>query len=367
VGVAPAARISFGGDQHVLAERGQMTAADWTAIGRRLAAARTSRRPPRRGRKSGHGAIVPLAAIAVGVGVAAALAKSELKRRRHKQEPSSKLKRQTLEQIDLAIALLEGRREVPPERTIHETRKALKRARALVRLQQSALGAKRFARNNAVLREAGRRLATARDAEVVIDALDGLIERHPKRLAHSQGAARLRTQLIAERERSQAHTRHGAQVRVVVLGELRAARAEVERWEPARGDGKTARVGLEAIYRAGRKRARRARKVKSSAALHDWRKRAKDLRYVAEALELRGVAKRAERLGETIGEEHDLWLLARCLRRQRKCFRGEEAARKELQRHIARRRRRLRKRAFRLGAELYHEPPKRFVRRCLAH
>ena len=174
-----AACIPFSGDQHVLAQRRQMTAADWTAIGRRLATRRSARRPPKSSRKSGHLAIVPpltassdttrppqdplggssssllrpssrrakpvvAAAVAVGVGVAAALAKAELQRRSARKQPAvsrSELKRITLQQLDLAIALLEGRGEVNAERTVHETRKALKRTRALVRLQQSALGA----------------------------------------------------------------------------------------------------------------------------------------------------------------------------------------------------------------------------------
>ena len=329
------------------------------------------------------------AALALGIGVAAAaLAKAERKRRKRKERPKrkerrkckrkekpcSELKRKTLKQIDLAIALLEGRGDVPAERTIHETRKALKRARALVRLQRSALGPKRFKRNNATLRQAGRRLATARDAEVLVDAFEALVARHPKRLAPSAGVARLRTRLQAERERAQAETRQGARMHGVVLEELRAARLDLERWQPAGSDRKTARVGLHVIYRQGRKRMLRARmagktskaSAKSSTALHDWRKRAKDLRYCAEALGLRKLAKRADRLGEMIGEEHDLWLLEQCVQRQRKCFKGDKAARKELQQQIARRRRRLRKRAFELGEELYREPPKRFVRRQLA-
>ncbi|HEV3070709.1 MAG TPA: CHAD domain-containing protein [Solirubrobacteraceae bacterium] len=325
----------------------------------------------------------------VGIGVAAAaLAKAERKRRKRRDgaRPRSELQHRTLEQIDLAIALLEERRDVPPQRTIHETRKALKRARALVRLQRSALGPKRFKRNNTALRLAGRRLASARDAEVVVAALDALIEQQPKRLARSAGVAKLRGRLLAESEQAQSHTRHGAQVRGIVLEELRATRRDLERWQPVQSDRKTARQGLNAIYRQGRRRMRRARKAgkttgasakasakagikasaKSSAALHDWRKRAKDLRYCAEALGLRKLAKRADRLGETIGEEHDLWLLARCVQRQRKCFKGDRAAHKELQRQIARRRRRLRRRALELGRELYREPPKRFVRRWLA-
>ena len=309
------------------------------------------------------------AALAVGVGVAAAFAKAELERRFSRPEPEvsrSKLERLTLHQLELAIALLQGRGEVSAERTVHETRKALKRARALVRLQQSALGRKRFRRINATLRQAGRRLAGARDAEVIVDTLDGLIARHPKPLARSAGVVRLRTLLLAERERAQARMGHGAHPREVVLSELRAVALELERWEPSQSDSKTARLGLRHIYRQGRLRGARARKADSSPALHAWRKRVKDLRYAAEALELRKVAKRADRLGETIGEEHDLWLLAQRLRRHRKCFSGDRAAAKQLRKLIAQRRRRLRKRAFGLGRELYRQPPKRFVRRHLA-
>ncbi len=309
------------------------------------------------------------AALAVGVGVAAAWAKAELERRSARKQPDvsrSRLKRLTLEQLDLAIALLEGREDVAPARTVHETRKALKRARALVRLQQSALGRKRYRRANAALRQAGRQLAGARDAEVILGTLETILAQEPKRLAHSAGVARLRALLLEERERAQANTRLGAPTRAAVLDELRATRLRLERWEPAQSDRKTARLGMHHIYRQGRLRGRRARKADSSPSLHAWRKRVKDLRYAAEALELHRVAKRADRLGETIGEEHDLWLLAQRLRRHRKCFKADRAARKRLRKLIAQRRRRLRKRAFKLGKELYREPPKRFVRRHLA-
>jgi CHAD domain-containing protein len=300
-----------------------------------------------------------------GLGVAAALAKAELNRRSARREPKSKLQRATLAQIDLAIALLEGRGEEPPERTIHETRKALKRARALVRLQRHALSGKRHRRLDAALRQCGRRLALARDAEVVLETLDELIRRHPKQLAHSPGVAALRARLLAERRQAGGLTDHGAPTRALVLERLRAARLDLERWRPRQGDRATARAGLHSIYRQGRERRRRARRANTSESLHAWRKRVKDLRYAAEALELRAVARTADRLGETIGAEHDLWLLSQRLRRHRKCFKGDREARKTIRRLIAKRRTRLRKRAFRLGDRLYRQPPKRFVRRAL--
>jgi hypothetical protein len=284
----------------------------------------------------------------LAVGVAGALARRERSRRAQRaRRPRSKLRRQTLKQLDLAIALLEGQSAEPPERTVHETRKALKRARALVRLQREALGEKRFRRENAALRDAARRLAGTRDAEVLVDALEALVRRHPKRLGRSPGVQRLRARLLAARERAWEAMRHGAEQREQVLGELRAIRARLTAArEPAAGDDKTARAGLRRIYRQGRGRLRRARRrARDGAALHDWRKRVKDLRYAAEALKLRSLAAQADRIGEAVGEEHDLMLLAACLRAQRDCFKGDKAGRKALARAIRRRRRRLRTRA----------------------
>jgi CHAD domain-containing protein len=332
-------------------------------------------------------ALATLATV-VGLGVAAALAKAELARRstrtpargargsgkRSRERPSSRLRLLTLEQLDLAIALLEGREQTPPEQSVHETRKALKRARALVRLQRDSLGAKRFARENAALREAGQRLAGARDSEVMVEALERLVHRHPKRLAVSPGVSELRARLIAERERSGARTEEGAHARETVLAQLRAARRRLASWEPRVGDRKTARAGLRRLYLQGRRRRRRARRAQSSAALHQWRKRAKDLRYAAEMLDgrdkqqrkrLRRIARRADHLGETLGEEHDLALLAEQVRVHRDCFKGEKATRRTLERAIERRRERLRARAWRLGERLYRRKPGRFVRRAL--
>jgi CHAD domain len=312
----------------------------------------------------------------MGAGVAAAV----LARRRSASDASteqlrwtqshSKLQRKTLKQLDMAMALLEGRGSEPPEQTVHEARKALKRARALVRLQREALGRKRFRRTNAALRDAAHGLAGARDAEVVVDALDLLLERHPGSLAGSPAIAALRSALVAERERARTDTRQGAPARAAIVADLRKTRRALERWEPnsrkdAQRERTLARGGLERIYREGRVRGERARRANTSEALHQWRKRVKDLRYAAEALKLRAVARQADRLGETIGEEHDLALLRAHLRRKRRCFKGERATRKALQKLIRRRRRRLRRRAWRLGEELYRRKPRRFVRRAL--
>jgi CHAD domain-containing protein len=285
-------------------------------------------------------------------------------------------------------------------RTVHETRKALKRLRALLVLLRAELGAKRYARENAALRDCGRRLAGARDAEVMLGTLDSLVRRDPSHFTRSAAVRTLRAQLLAERDAAAAHAIHDPRVRGEVVLELRAVRARVVRWKLRKRGFRLLEPGLEGIYRRGRRDMRIARRRaaavsmpgegprrkrssrrtgadrraglgQSVEALHVWRKRVKELRYAAETLDrggkaykpVRRVARCADRLGEMLGEEHDLALLEARVRERSRAFAGERKVRKRLLRLIASRRRKLRKRALREGERLYRRPPRRFVRR----
>jgi CHAD domain-containing protein len=419
--VAPTARVTFGGDQHMLAESEQRMTTYRTAIRRRLAVRRAADRPPAGGRKAGHGSIVaPLAATVaatlaatVVVGVGAALAKAERERRRARQErarqfallhdepPAEGLRRIALGQLDLVLELLGGDGDVRPQmQAVHETRKALKRLRALLRLLEDVLGEPACARESAALRDAGRRLAGARDSEVMVSTLAGLLERHPRKLGRSGSIARLHRRLVTERELAVGRTLGDRAALAEVLHELRAVRARVAAWRlPERGGLELVEPALRRIYGQGRRRHRRAERGKGDRgrALHQWRKRVKDLRYAAEMLDrrdpdaegayrerhgrdrrrlarerqrttrIRRLARRADELGEVLGEEHDLALLAALLPKPgRGPFdgRGGKQARKALLKQIARRRRRLRKKALHEGEHVYRDGPKRLVRRA---
>ena len=266
----------------------------------------------------------------------------------------------------------------PDERAIHETRKALKRLRALLRLLREELGERRFAREYGILRDAAQRLAGARDAEVMVGTLDALLERQPRKLARRRAVIELRKLLVAQRAAAVQRTLGDRATRGEVLCELAGLRERVAQWSlPQRPGVAVVESDLRRVYRQGRRRYRRAGRSASRSviggrgkdgtrALHAWRKRVKDLRYAAELLGLRPLARRADSLGELLGEEHDLALLATLLPAPgRAPFKGKRGkqARKALLRQITRRRRRLRKRALREGERLYRRRPKRFMRR----
>ncbi len=326
----------------------------------------------------------------VGVGVALAKAKGERERRaaaRSRRERSASLlprearaaglQRIVVGQLELAIELLEGDGAGNDETTVHELRKLIKRVRAIVRLLREELGEKRFARENDALRGCAARVAGTRDAAVMVDTLDALLQREP-RLGTASGVGALRAQLVREREAAAAGGRD-AELRGAVAADLRAIRSRAATWELRERRGRPERLltaGVERVYEEGRGRMRRARRRGDLESMHAWRKRVKALRYVAETLDrggaarktksgrrLRRVARRADRIGEMLGEEHDLALLARVVRERAVLFAGERKRRKLLLKAIARRRKRLRKRALREGERLYERKPKAFVGR----
>ena len=193
-----------------------------------------------------------------------------------------------LGQLDLAIEPLRGAgTDGPPRRGVHETRKALKRLRALVRMLEGELGERGRSRART------RRCATsppgwrrARDAEVMLAHTRDAARAPPAQARAPRRREGLRKQLAADHERAARGERSGTPAaRAEVLAGLR--RASLARGANGslsdRGGTSIIEPGLRRIYRDGRRRYRRAARGAraTAAAMHEWRKRVKDLRYAA--------------------------------------------------------------------------------------
>ena len=258
--------------------------------------------------------------------------------------------RQATRQLDLAARALG---DPASDRRLHDARKALKKARAALRLLRGDLGERRFRAENRALRDAGRVLSPLRDASVLLETFRLL---DPGGLAALHAA--LQRQLRAEGRRLSAAARRR------VVAAIRASRArlnDVHEPSPA-----AIRHGLKRIYRTGR-RAQPRGSGPQTAAFHEWRKQAKYLRNAlawAPGEPAKQAANLARRLGDALGSDHDaavLWM--KTLREPGRA--GEAPARQELRRRLAHRRSQLQETALKLGAALYGPAPKAFVRRVL--
>jgi CHAD domain-containing protein len=119
--------------------------------------------------------------------------------------------------------------------------------------------------------------------------------------------------------------------------------------------------GFERIYLRGRRALKAARKDPDTESLHELRKRAKDLWHAAQVLRpaapkaMKRLARRAHALSDVVGDDHDLAVLQAAAReRQATLAPGELALLEGL---IARRRRRLQRKALAQGRRVYARKP----------
>lgn len=245
---------------------------------------------------------------------------------------------------------------------IHGARKEMKKLRALLRLIRNELPQRIYVEEKDRYRDAARALSASRDAEVKVQTLESLVEsadRLPEEAVESW-------RRILDRDREAAN--HAARDENAIAGAvslIAAGREGIERWELRVDSWKTIGGGLGDIYRRGRRAMKRVEAEATEARVHEWRKRAKDLRYGLELLEgtwdgpLGATAAEAHRLTDLLGDHHDLAVLRQDLR-QRRLGEGETRG---LEAAIDQRQQQLAAAALPLGRRLYAERPKALDRR----
>ncbi len=232
---------------------------------------------------------------------------------------------------------------------IHDVRRHFKKARAGLRLLRQALGVEAYRLENRRLRDAGRSLAAARDARVLLETLN--------KIAPNQ--QRLRDALRANAQQLHRRSRYEPNAFAVMQQLAAAALARLQARDVESCAGATIEHGVGRVYRVGRRAFSRARAEPTTENLHELRKRTQYLRGALELLELNGKpTRRASQLSRLLGDDHDLAVLHQ---RLVATHAGSPAVEDTL-RIIDRARRKLQKRALVVGRRLYRAPAKRFLR-----
>lgn len=273
------------------------------------------------------------------------------------------------EQLRDAISQLEGRGEANRDTAVHEARKDLKKARSALRLARHDIDGDLRQRENTAMRDVGRQLSGARDAQVLIETLDALAARSSGPRPPREVVAELRAELVANRSRLRSKvTGAGAGGGAAqAADELSSVLGRIEKWPiPEEGFDATGR-GLRRIHRRGARAMRRALDDGDADTWHEWRKRVKDLWYSARILEpmapapVGGVVADADVLSDVLGLHNDLSVLDDAI--------AEHAARLDpgqsqlLRAALEHRRRELKLAAVPLGMRLYAEKSPVFARR----
>lgn len=274
-------------------------------------------------------------------------------------------------QIDKALGELNGLGDAEPEEVVHDTRKRIKKVRALIRLAGGGLGRKLVDREDDRFRDAGRPLSEVRDAGVLVQTLDRLAEWSAGRAGPEPFGPTREFLLGLKREITRRVLDEGTALKRLV-GTLEEARREVKRWEVAGDDWDVLKVGVRRIYKRGSEAFHEATEAPTVEGLHEWRKRVKDLWYALDILRpirpgyTGGRAEVAHKLADLLGDDHDLAVLREVLSAA-----GDGAvdavSAEAILPMIEARRAELRRDALALGRDVYGERPKDFVGRLRAY
>ena len=276
------------------------------------------------------------------------------------------IRRIACEQLDRGIEQLQNE-EGSRDEHVHEARKSMKRLRALVRLVRVEVNGEIFRRENGCFRDAASQLGGMRDATVLINSLDGLIQLAGNRDARRKFDA-VRKWLVERHQAAyQQHLGSGDAVQGVV-DELQRARMRVDDWSLQRGGWKALEGGLAQVYIRGCKGFERAYMQREGEAFHEWRKWVKYFWYHTQLLRpiwpsvMEVLAAELDELGELLGEEHDLSVLrSTVMTEMDRPIRASTL--QALLALIDARQGQLRERARQIGRRVYAERPQNFVRR----
>ena len=249
---------------------------------------------------------------------------------------------------------------------IHGSRKDLKKARAALRLVREELGEKAFKRENRELRDAARLLSASRDAEVKLATLDRLVEGDAGDVPPGP-AALWREALVADRDRIVDADANGTEAAVAAI---EAVIARAPEWTLHHSGWKLLAPGLDTAYTDGREAFEALPAAPSFEAVHELRKRGKDLWYQLRLLRdawtpvLEPTAEEIHEFTDLLGDHHDLAVLGEDLEGREEIGSAHKNVLREL---IDVEQRGLLDEAIGLGERIYAEKPTAFGRRLRAY
>jgi len=289
----------------------------------------------------------------------------------------SGVKRVTMDQLEgAASGYFSG--ELTLGEAVHESRKSIKRVRAILRLVRGELSDKIYRFENRSLRDTGQLVSEIRAAHGIVDAASSIQSLYGDLLAAGTFEEMI-TRLARRRDLAELKAAEDPNLVGRVVRSLERAHHRYSSWptDPEsrvvyglgiRDEYDALKPGLGATYGLGRHAMVTAYRQGAPGDFHQWRKRVKDLRHQMEFLAplwpevVVGAAMTLDRLGNLLGEDNDLAELGSLLvTRPDLC---PEPRERSLFRALANQRRaELQTAGEILGRRLYAEKPKSLLSR----
>lgn len=212
---------------------------------------------------------------------------------------------------------------------VHEARKSTKRIRATLRLIRFEIGEKIYRYEDRWMRDIARMVGPVRDAYAIAESLD-VLDRIYGHLLIDGALEEVGLHLQSRRDRLETQVMEDPGKVSTVVERLEMAHGRYSNWPTdqstrniygggIRDDFAAIGPGFKETYHKGRRQMVGAYKTPTAENFHRWRSNVKYLRHQLELMTplwpevVVGMAITLERIGELLGQDHDLALLLRTL------------------------------------------------------
>lgn len=199
-------------------------------------------------------------------------------------------------------------------KSIHETRKSMKRIRAVLRMIRDEIGYSSYYRENTFYRDLSRKLSGIRNFEVLSNSIKNLQEDLSNTIPPDVFSL-LEEELGGQRNLVMGGPAGLTQLLKEIAGKIEIARDRIYDFPIKHNDFRVFEGGLFRMYRQGKKYLQDVRKNPSPSQMHDLRKRMKYFWYQIDLLQpifpgpMKAYASTLETIGENLGVYHDLQVL----------------------------------------------------------
>ena len=221
------------------------------------------------------------------------------------------IKKLIYDQISLARDQTDNKSDI--HLAIHESRRTLKRIRAVLRLVRDEIGNSNYYRENILMRDLGRRLSGARDHHVLLRTFCSLEELHPASFSGSE-ISRIKQLLEEQTDLEISHFMHDLGGFEQFKVDLVDALDRVDQYCTIRNDFLVIENGLRKNYKQGRRLMKQIGKDDHDI-FHEFRKRSKYFLHHIQILRplfprlMKAYVKSIRKYSELLGEARDYYRL----------------------------------------------------------
>ncbi len=248
---------------------------------------------------------------------------------------------------------------------IHDARKQMKKLRAFNQLMRKEIGQKKYKMTNMYYRDIAKKISDARDAAAMLETMN-VIAKDVSSNAEEKAFKDIKNHLVARKSAVSRTMIKQKDLLETVKSDLARAEKMHTSWKIKSKGFAAFSGGLGKTYKRSQKAMKKAYKKNTAEAFHEWRKRAKYLRYHVDFLRevwhkpMKSLEKELHQLTDYLGDDHDLAVLKTHI--QQMDYEDQEA-RSALIFIIDRKRAELQRLARPLGAKILMDSRKDFLNR----